>query len=242
MSRFFEEGFEKLYGYDKPVKTIEVNVDQSYHFNLIPELIDECLKKDKGTSFIQAEPGVIYIAQDTEKEMNENVMKKVQELDFEFETTAISSTARLIEMDRETIFHYPPLVFPIPLKYRILLNEVDINIICLVSRNYIREITKKYGYTYSENENGFPQLTKNKETKTFHMRFLNNILINFYAVSGVIENMVQLFDNLKTDSLNINEKNYIKDRPKSKSNFIEFLKNNYNIVNKNNYINIFKKE
>lgn len=120
------------------------------------------------------------------------------------------------------------MVFPIPLSQRILLNEVDINILGILDLNYVGDICRSKGYDFDETREHLPRLTKGSATHTFHVRFINDMIINFVPVVEEV-NTIQLFEALEESNgkLTDEEQEYINNRPSTKEEFAEYLINNY---------------
>ena len=120
LQAYMETGFGKLYGHDRPSKTFEIETSSNSHIALIPGLIDKCMGNEDGVAYVQAELGLIYLAQRTDVELNDEIIMSMPKL----KKTVIASTARLIEEPKETIFHATPLVLNLPFEYRVILQEV----------------------------------------------------------------------------------------------------------------------
>jgi len=228
LQNYMEIGFGQLYSHDRPTRTIEIETSKNYHIDLIPNLIDECMKNENGTSYVQAESGLLYIAQRTDSELKDETIASLPKL----KKPVVASTARLIEEPKETIFHAPPLILNIPLEYRIMLQEVDINIITILDLSCVEEICTQLGFEYSETEQGLPQMSKNGKSHIFHIRFINEILINFITVKDAVETMTTLFDRLEEQGGNLTpeEKKQMENRPQSREDFVKYLGDNYVIA------------
>jgi hypothetical protein len=231
LQAYMKTGFGKLYGNDLPSKVIEIETSSKSYIELIPNLIDECIKNKNGFAFVQVEPGLIYMAQKNGFELNEEIVESLPKL----KKPVIASTARLIEEPKETIFHAPPLVLNIPFEYRIMLQEVDVNIIGILDLNYIQEVCTQMKYQYSETQKGEPQLSKDGKCYIFHIRFINDILINFIPVKNAIETMVLLFENIEDldGQLTLEEKKQMERRPLNRKEFVKYLEDNYVLVAQN---------
>ncbi|MGH0800792.1 hypothetical protein ACQVTZ_12550 [Bacillus cereus] len=230
LQKLLENGFEKLYNQEIPTKVIETSSPQTTHIHLIPELVEQCLRSKDGFAFIQPETGLVYLAKNMELncELTDEVLNSMPKL----QSVSMASTARLIEDSRETIYHIPPLALQLPLKTRILLNEVEVNILCLLSRDYIEQVSSNQGFKYQEDDGGLPKLSKEGESRTFHVRFINDIMLNFVPVHETIRILTELFKELEKtrDELTVEEKDYLEKRPKTRDEFVKYLQDNYVIA------------
>ncbi|PGW87626.1 hypothetical protein COE01_00670 [Bacillus thuringiensis] len=230
LQKLLENGFEKLYNQEIPTKVIEISSPKTTHIHLIPELVEQCLHSENGFAFIQPENGLVYLAKkmETNCELTDEELNSIPKL----QSVSIASTARLIEDSRETMYHIPPLALQLPLKTRILLNEVEINILCLLSRNYIEEVSSNLGFIYQEDKDGLPQLSKGGKSRTFHVRFINDVMLNFVPLHETIRILTELFEALEEtgDELTAEEKDYLEKRPKTRDEFVKYLQDNYVIA------------
>lgn len=228
LSRYLLHNYGQLYQQKKLTRTIEIDFERKYHFKLIPNLLKDCLNNN--TSFIIAETGLIYLAQMVDKKENNDIIKSLPK----FNNAVLAGTARIIEEKRETIYHIPILRFPIPLKYRIMLNEVDINIIGILDLEYIKKRAQQLKYEFVTQQDGLHILKKNGKTHKFHQRFINDILINFLTVDTALKTLIKLFEKIEEKpKLTEKEKEYLKSRPKNKKEFISFLEKKYVMVELN---------
>lgn len=228
LANFLNSGFEVLYGKEKPTKTVEIDVDQQYHYHLLPELIDKCL--EHGTALVKAEEGLVYLAQDLSSELHAISGPDLEKI--KLRQPIVAGTARLVEKDRETGFHGPAMVFPIPLKYRILLQEVDINVYGILDVAYVSELAKAKGYNLSYNPNiGSFKLEKDGVGFNYHARFTNDIVINFQSVDTAVDMLIALYEKVKPmGRLSKEEEDHLQKRPKNKEELKTFLTENYVIA------------
>lgn len=241
LSRFLQNGFEKLYRENKPTKAIVVNVQPTYNFAIIPELIDRCLEDD--TAYVQTNDGVVYIAQNLDAEENKEVICNIGRINWQ--QPILAGTGRLIENDTETRYHMPAMAFPIPLKYKILIHEVDININGVLDVKHIINLAEKQGYLFSFDEEDRPTLSKDGVNFKFHVRFINNVLINFWTIQSLVDTLIALFEQmiLIDGKLTDEEQLYLNSRPNTLAEFKEHLQENHVQVlfdGNNNVIKAYK--
>lgn len=225
---YMKNGFGKLYKDELPTRTIEIEIEADTYFDKLTELMDDCLTSEEGFAFSQVEPGLIYIAINNSFEISEKNISKIPKM----QNSTITSTASLIEEPRETIFHCPPMAFPIPLEYRIMLNEIDINIFGILDLEYIKKLCLELGYEYEITKDLYPVIRKGNKEHKFHIRFINDILKNFKNVKGTVKLLTSFFEELESrgSELSEEEKEYIENRPKTKNELIEYLDNKYVIA------------
>lgn len=223
LQEYLNQGFGKLYRSDGVLKVIEDDSVNINHFGLLPSLIDECIDSEQGFSQVRAEPGLLYYA------IEDGV--EIEDIDVEPPWGAgkvvIAGVARLVEERTETAFHLPPMGFPIPLKYRILLNEVDVIIIGVLDIDYLAELFSKRGYRISYSE-GVLKVGK-EELSEVHPRFLNDILINFVSPQSIVDSIIGLFEKDTLIDRLEEEKDSIDGRPSGLEQFREFLEKNFEI-------------
>ncbi|MNW47749.1 hypothetical protein D3C74_250920 [compost metagenome] len=230
---YLERGFGKFFKADLITRTHEVDVSgYQDHFHLLPGIIENCTANDSGSSAVLAEPGLVYIASryDCEDGIDPEYIKNQL---WDFKKPYIKGISSLIEEPRDTIFHKPPLAFPIPLKYKKLLNELDVIILCILDEALLKDKFLSKGYEYTSTDEGLPRLGKNGITFEFHVRFINEIMQSFESIDKIITQMISLYDSM-SEGLSGSEQKYIKERPKSLKDFVEYLDEYYELTHETN--------
>ncbi|MFH5181586.1 hypothetical protein ACHHV8_02525 [Paenibacillus sp. TAB 01] len=226
---YLERGFGKFFKADLITRTHEVDVSgYQDHFHLLPEIIEKCTANDPGSSAVLAEPGLVYIASryDCEDGIDPEYIKNKL---WDFKKPYIKGISSLIEEPRDTIFHKPPLAFPIPLKYKKLLNELDVIILCILDEALLKDKFLSRGYEYTSTDEGLPRLGKNGVVFEFHVRFINEIMQSFESIDKIITQMISLYDST-SEGLSDSEQKYIQERPKSLKDFVEYLDEYYELT------------
>lgn len=227
LTHYLKDEFGTLYRNKKPTKTIYVEKNYEYHYNLIPELIEKA--KEEGTSIIQAEEGLAFMCQNFEFENDPSILRKCVE--WGFEQPVIASTARLTENRDATVFHKPSLLFDTNYEYRVLLHEVDYSIMGVLDVEYIKGLFKSKGYGFKYIDDMLPKIEYEGVYYTLSYRFINNILSGMSTVDSTVEVMIDLLQKSLTaiENMTDDEKNYSKERPKDYKTFVSHLESNYKL-------------
>ena len=229
LQEYLERGYGKLFKADLLTRTIEVDVSEfEDHFSLLDPLIEKCIKNESGSSSVLAEPGLVYLAfkyDEDEKDVDPSLLTGL----YDFKEPFYTGLAALVESPRECIFHMPPLAFPISLKSKMLLMEVDVIILCYLDYSVLREKFRNKGFNFTTTKEGFPQLNKGENPLIFHPRLFNEIMISFQPIEKVVKQMTNLYDST-LNGLTSEEQKYIHDRPTSLKEMVDYIHENYELT------------
>lgn len=229
LQEYLERGIGKLYKADLITRTIEVDVtEHKDHFSIIDPLIEECMNNESGSSSVLAEPGLVYVATKFDENSNGVDPSLITSL-FDFKDPSWTGLSGLVEDSRESIFHMPPLAFPISLQSRKLLIEVDVIILCWLDHKTLRDKFLNKGFEYTTSKQGFPQLSKDGHSRQFHPRFINEIMISFQPIEKVVNQMITLYNSTLID-LTDEEQKYIDERPSSLKDLVDYIHDNYELT------------
>ncbi|MEO2212764.1 hypothetical protein ABGV40_18125 [Paenibacillus amylolyticus] len=229
LQEYLERGFGKLFKADLITKTIEVDgMEYKDHFSLIDPLIEECMKNELGSFSVLAEQGLVYVA----IKFDENLNDVASSLITSFKEPFWTGLSGLVEESRETIFHMPPLAFPISMQSRKLLMEVDVIILCYLDHAILRESFFNKGFDFITSKQGVPQLSKEGNSRQFHPRFINEIMISFQPIEKVVNQMITLYNSTLV-GLTDDEQKYIKERPSTLTELVAYVRDNYELTSDN---------
>ncbi|TFF37709.1 hypothetical protein [Mucilaginibacter psychrotolerans] len=196
----------------------------AYHYDLLEPLIRDCLAN--GAGFRLAELGLFYIAQAVDDDLPNWLKEKIVPLNFEM--PILAGTGRLVEQDRETTFHRPFLNVPLPLELRIPVQESDIQILGFLDVGYVRKVLEARGLELKYKKEQFA-IRQGGKDYTFNIRFINDILINFYTVASFADHIAELFNSaiVRQTKLSPEEQRQTDSRPKDRAAFQQFLEAHY---------------
>ncbi|WP_240416772.1 hypothetical protein [Paenibacillus periandrae] len=225
LQEYLERGFGKLYKADLITRTIVVDVTEFQdNFSFLDTLIEECMSNESGSSSVLAEPGLVYVAINTE--YIEDAGSALITDRFDFKEPTWTGLSALVEEPRESIFHMPPLAFPISLKNRLHLLEVEVIILCYLDHAVLKDKFRSKGIEFTTSKEGFPELSKGGNSFKFHPRFLNEIMQSFQPIDKVVTQMTSLYDST-LNGLTAEEQTYILERPSSVKEMIDYIHENY---------------
>lgn len=235
ITEYLKRGIGKLFDYPRLFKTILISGSQNSHFDILPDLIDKCLNSPKGAASVQAEKGLFYLVQNLDYDFSPEVL----EMPKPNTTIFFASTSRLVEDKNETVYHIPILCFPLSLKHRILLNEVDIVVYGFLREDYVDEVASQYGYHFKM-VNDQPTLVKNGVPFSFHVRFLNNVLIGLEPVPEMIMQMINTIETLNSnmDAMEKEFDQYTSGLPSNKDEMVAFVRNRFSLDRRGKKITI----
>ncbi|ASA24294.1 hypothetical protein [Paenibacillus donghaensis] len=229
LQEYLERGYGTLYRADLITRTIEVDVTgYQEHFSLLDQLIEECMRNKSGNSSVLAEPGLVYAAIKYEEDPKEVDPELITGL-YDFKEPFWTGLSGLVEEPRESIFHMPPLAFPISLKSKKLLMEVGVIILCYLDHEVLKDKFRIKGFEYTTSKEGFPQLSKGGDPIQFHPRFMNEIMLGFQPIEKVVNQMTALYDST-LNGLTDEEQKYINERPSSLKDFVNYICENYELT------------
>lgn len=229
LQEYLERGYGKLYKADLITRTIEVDVmGHQDHFPLLDPLIEECMSNESGRSSILAEPGLVYVAVRYEENPKEVDPELINGL-YDFKEPSWTGLSGLVEEQRESIFHMPPLAFPISLKSKKLLMEVDVIILCYLDDAVLKDKLRSMGFEFTTSKEGFPQLSKGGNPLQFHPRFMNEIMRSFQPIDKSVNQMTTLYDST-LNGLTDEEQKYINERPSSLIDLVKYIRENYELT------------